>query len=108
MTSVIIPVLLCLLLGPGVGQLYNKEYKKGSLLIVLSALMLTWAGVWYYRAILPFLPADIAMADPEAMAVLLKNAMREVSAKRFGDAFLFQGGIDPRMALCGRGCLSGG
>ncbi len=28
MATIIIPVLLCFFLGPGVGQLYNKEYKK--------------------------------------------------------------------------------
>ena len=36
MATIIIPVFLCLFLGPGVGQLYNKEIKKGIYLIVFQ------------------------------------------------------------------------
>jgi len=90
MATVIIPVLLCLFLGPGVGQLYNKEYKKGVLLILFSALVLAWAVFWYYHAIQPFLPADMTAIDPQAIADLLKNAMQQVSAKGAGILFIFK------------------
>ena len=90
MAAVIIPVLLCLFLGPGVGQLYNKEYKKGTWLIVFSALILAWAIYWYYHAIQPFLPGDMTTVDPQAMSDLLKNAMQQVSAKGSGMLFFFK------------------
>lgn len=81
MASVIIPVLLCLLLGPGVGQLYNKEYKKGALFIVLSAVVLGWAMVWYWKAIHQYLPGDLSAVDPQALPQILKNASDQVSAQ---------------------------
>jgi len=90
MAAVIIPVLLCLFLGPGVGQLYNKEYRKGVILITFSALILIWAVVWYFRAIQPFLPTDLTAIDPQAMTELLKNAMQQVSAKGAGILFFFK------------------
>ena len=64
MASIIIPVLLCFFLGPGVGQLYNKEYKKGVLMILLSFVVLLVAGTWYFNALKPFLPADLTTIDP--------------------------------------------
>jgi hypothetical protein len=78
MASVIIPVLLSLFLGPGAGQLYNREFKKGSLLIVTSLAVLTGAGIWYYKALQPFMPPDIMAADPEAMKRILTNAAEQV------------------------------
>jgi hypothetical protein len=90
MASIIIPVLLCLFLGPGVGQLYNKEIKKGIFMIVFSALILTWAIAWYYHAIQPFLPSDMTSVDPEAVSDLLKNAMQQISTQRSGMLFFFK------------------
>ena len=81
MATVIIPVLLSLFLGPGVGQLYNREYKKGVILILSSALILAWAVAWYYRAVQPFLPKDLTAIDPQAMSELLKNAMDQINSK---------------------------
>ena len=81
MAAVIIPVLLCLLLGPGVGQLYNKEYKKGALFIILSAVVLGCAMVWYWKAVQQFLPVDLSTVDPQALPPLLKNASEQVSAQ---------------------------
>ena len=82
MASVIIPVLLCFFLGPGVGQLYNKEYKKGVILIAVSFVLLVGAGLWYYKALQPFIPNDLTTVDPQAMQELLKNAAGQVSAKQ--------------------------
>jgi TM2 domain-containing membrane protein YozV len=81
MASVIIPVLLCFFLGPGVGQLYNKEYKKGSMLIGLSFVVLVGAGVWYFKALQPYLPNDLTAVDPAALQPLLRNAAAQVSSK---------------------------
>jgi len=82
MASVIIPVLLCFFLGPGVGQLYNKEYKKGTLLMVGSLLVLVVAGVWYYKNLQPFLPADLTSVNPEALQPLLTNAASQLTAQK--------------------------
>ena len=93
MASVIIPVFLSFFLGPGVGQLYNREYKKGAILIVLSFVALFGAGVWYFKAIQPFLPADMSSVDPQALQVLLKNAAHEVAAKKGYILSLSQAGL---------------
>jgi TM2 domain-containing membrane protein YozV len=82
MASLLIPVLLCFFLGPGVGQLYNKEYKKGVVLIVGSLAVLIVAGVWYYKAVQPYLPADLTTVDPQALQELLKNAAGQISATK--------------------------
>jgi hypothetical protein len=80
MASVIIPVLLCFFLGPGVGQLYNKEYKKGVALIAISFMVLIGAGMMYFKAIQPYLPKDLTGVDPQAMQELVRNAAAQVSA----------------------------
>jgi hypothetical protein len=81
MATVIIPVLLSLFLGPGVGQLYNREYKKGMVLILVSASLLAWAAAWYYRAVQPYLPKDLTAVDPQAMTEILRTAMDQINAK---------------------------
>jgi len=91
MATVIIPVLLCFFLGPGVGQLYNKEYKKGAILIVLSAIVLIGAGIWYYKAMQPFIPSDLTAVDPTAMQELMTNAASQVSSKEGHLMFLSEG-----------------
>lgn len=63
MTMILVPVLLAVLLGPGVGQLYNKEFKKGIILIVASVGLLLAFSVWLSRAALVYLPADINSVD---------------------------------------------
>jgi hypothetical protein len=69
MASVIIPVLLSLLLGPGVGQLYNKDYKKGALLIVASLVLLVASVLLYYRAARAVIPKDLTEVDPAALGL---------------------------------------
>ena len=81
MASIIIPVLLCFFLGPGVGQLYNKDYKKGTLMIVASFIILIVAGVWYFKVLKPFLPGDLTTMDPLAAQDLVRNAAAQVSAQ---------------------------
>ena len=81
MAPVIIPVLLSFFLGPGMGQLYNKEFKKGVIMIVVSAGVLAATCAWYFKAIHAYLPADMTTIDPQALEPLLKNAAEQVSAK---------------------------
>jgi hypothetical protein len=82
MATVIIPVLLSFLLGPGAGQLYNREFKKGALLIVGSLLVLIVAGVWYFKALQPYLPSDLTTVDPQAMQELVRNAAGQISNQK--------------------------
>ena len=63
MAIILIPVLLAVLLGPGVGQLYNKEFKKGFSLIALSVGLLLAFSIWLSRAALAYLPNDISTVD---------------------------------------------
>src|SRR5450755_3217987 len=81
MASVLIPVLLSFFLGPGAGQLYNKEYKKGAILIVASLIVLVISGVWYYKTLMPYIPADFTTVDPQAMQQILNNATGQITAK---------------------------
>lgn len=91
MATVIIPVLLSLFLGPGVGQLYNKEYKKGVLLIVGSAIVLFIAGMWYYKAVQSYIPGDLsAAADPQALQQMLRSATEQMSARSGGTILFFK------------------
>ncbi|MFA5976238.1 MAG: hypothetical protein WC859_08770 [Elusimicrobiota bacterium] len=76
--TVVIPVLLSVLLGPGAGQLYNREYRKGAYLIGLSLIVMVAAIVWFRRAMLPFLPPDLTTLDPAALKQLIGNAVAQV------------------------------
>ncbi len=81
MSVVAIPVLLSVLLGPGMGQFYNKEYKKGAILVVVSLVVLIVAGMWYFKNLQPYIPADVTQMDPLAMQQIMTNAAGQISAK---------------------------
>ena len=102
MASIIIPVLLCFFLGPGAGQLYNREYKKGAFLIVASLSLLILAGVWYYKALQPFIPNDLTNADPAAMQQILENATGQISASQSHMLVAFEAALT---ALWLYGCI---
>lgn len=51
----LIAVLLSFL-GPGLGQIYNRDYKKGAALLALSSLLVIGPSVWMIRKISPHLP----------------------------------------------------
>jgi hypothetical protein len=67
--------------GRGPGQLYNREYKKGVILILVSAGILIWAVAWYYRAVQPFLPKDLTAIDPQSLGELLRNAAAQIDSQ---------------------------
>jgi hypothetical protein len=73
MTLILIPVLLSLLLGPGVGQLFNREFKKGSLLILASLGILMAFSIWLSRAALVYLPADINSVDRNMLRQIIEG-----------------------------------
>ena len=76
--EIAIPVLLSLFLGPGVGQLYNRDYKKGGYLIGLSLLVVGAACVWFFKAMSPFLPPDLTMVDKQTLQPFVENAVHQV------------------------------
>lgn len=51
----VIAILLSLL-GPGLGQIYNREYRKGILLLVFTSLLFLLPFFWLIKKIAPFLP----------------------------------------------------
>jgi hypothetical protein len=79
MMDVAIPVVLSLLLGPGVGQLYNKEYKKGGYLIALSLFVVIAAVVWFQKAAQPYLPSELP-ADTDAVRKMFESVIQNVIA----------------------------
>jgi hypothetical protein len=90
MANIVIPVLLSFLLGPGAGQLYNREYKKGALLIAGSLIVLVAAGTWYFKALQPYLPGDLSSVDPQAMQELVRNAAGQISSQKGTVLALFE------------------
>ena len=69
---------------PGLGQLYNREYLKGVLFIVPSA-VLTWL---LYRAV----PTDLlALAQPNATLMLLTAALLAIWLWAIIDAWKIAG-----------------
>jgi TM2 domain-containing membrane protein YozV len=73
MSKVLIPVFLAVLLGPGIGQLYNKEFKKGFFLIVISIGLLMAFSIWLSRAAMGYLPADISTIDRAVLRDIIQK-----------------------------------
>ncbi len=53
--------LLSLLGGPGMGQMYNRDWKKGAILIGVTLLMLAWVVVILFQSVSTAL-GDVAEA----------------------------------------------
>jgi hypothetical protein len=62
MKRIVIAVLLSFI-GPGLGQLYNREFKKGIILIIVTAFILLAPMVWIVIKTVPMLP------DPQKQVV---------------------------------------
>lgn len=90
MSDIVIPVLLSLILGPGVGQLYNKEYKKGAYLISLSLLVLMGAMMWFLKAMRPDLPADLTNINHDALQAIMLTAVNHVIAGQGGTLDIYK------------------
>ena len=73
MVQILVPVLLAVLLGPGVGQLYNKEFKKGFILIGLSVGILLAFSIWLSRAAMAYLPPDISTVDRAMLRGIIQS-----------------------------------
>jgi hypothetical protein len=73
MAMILIPVLLSTLLGPGVGQLYNKEFKKGFAMIAISLALLFAFSVWLTKAATVYLPSDINTVDHTVLRGIIQD-----------------------------------
>jgi len=73
MAAILIPVLLSTLLGPGVGQLYNKEFKKGFIMIAISIGLLFAFSIWLSRAAMVYLPSDINSVDRNFLRTIIQD-----------------------------------
>src|SRR5262245_40320901 len=72
----IVIVLLLSLLGPGLGQMYNKEFRKGFMLLFISSALFILRLYWLVGKIAPLLPdpkkttITPEMVQSAAMAVI--------------------------------------
>jgi hypothetical protein len=73
MWMVLAPVISTVLLGPGIGQLINKEYKKASILIVMSLVLLVAFSAWLTRAAMGYLPQDINTIDRAVLRNIIQT-----------------------------------
>ena len=73
MAIILIPVLLSTLLGPGVGQLYNKEFKKGFIMIGVSIALLFAFSAWLTKAATVYLPSDINTVDRNVLRSIIQD-----------------------------------
>ncbi len=83
MLAILIPVLLSLIFGPGVGQLYNKEFKKGLWLIGASFTLLIAFSIWLSRAAMPYLPTDIQTIDRSILRDIIQTHIVQERAVTF-------------------------
>lgn len=85
-----IPVILTLVMGPGMGQIYNKEYKKGAYLIVLSLIVLLSAVYWLKNMIIPYLPTDITTEDPTQLTQMIQQNAHKATTEHAGVFMTYQ------------------
>ena len=64
MKNRIVSILLTLLLGPGVGHLYLKKYRRGLIFILAS---LFFAGLFALRVVKAFAGADLSSQNPSEL-----------------------------------------
>ena len=77
----IVTVVVLSFLCPGMGQYYNKDYKKGSLILVLTTLMVLLPAVWIVRATAPLLP-DAASQGEISPEMIQSAATKVISENR--------------------------
>lgn len=74
MGRLFLAVFLSAVIGPGVGQIYNREFKKGWILIGFSLVILLAFLVWVGKAAVPYVPAGLEKVDLE-MARQIRGAI---------------------------------
>ena len=89
MFDIVIPVLLSFFLGPGMGQLYNKEFKKAGYLIALSLVVLAGSIKWFYTAAMPYLPTDVSTVDRASLQAMIDNASAHIMHSHPGTIYTY-------------------
>lgn len=74
----IVTAILLSLLGPGLGQIYNKEYKKGILLLLVSTAFFLLPLFWLVSKVTPQLP------DPKQQTIT-QEMVQAAAMKVIGD-----------------------
>ena len=79
MQQIIISVVLSFFL-PGLGQLYNRNFKKGFLLIFFTLVLFFLPSIWLVLKIAPQLPitADPVLLRQSAQMLVLKTVKENV------------------------------
>ena len=66
-------------LCPGLGQYYNRDYRKGSVILVLTSLLVLLPSIWIVRKVAPLVPdikkeaAGQEMIQAAAVQVIAEN-----------------------------------
>ena len=74
MRKIVIAVLLSLF-GPGLGQLYNKEFKKGIWLLVISTVLFVLPLAYLTVKIGPMVPDNPAAINPEKIQAVMMDTI---------------------------------
>lgn len=74
MIRIIIAILLSFI-GPGLGQFYNRDYKKGTLLLILSSALFLLPLIWLMLKVSPQLPnpKDQALSQEAIQNIVLQT-----------------------------------
>ena len=75
MKKTILPTLLSAFVWPGAGQLYNREFKKGWVLIGVSALVMVSFSLNLSVRLKDALPMDSSRVDMAAVRAALQQMM---------------------------------
>lgn len=79
MKKIIISVLLSLL-GPGLGQIYNGEKKKGVWLLIVAIALFLLPSFWLVVKIVPLLPdSDQEIITPQMVQTAAEGIIKENS-----------------------------
>lgn len=79
MRDALIAVGLTVVLGPGVGQLYNREFRKGSVLIALALMLAGAMTVQALRMVTAAVRFDVETMDPDQLAAMIIQAGQALS-----------------------------
>ncbi len=71
-------VFLTLLLGPGIGQFYNRHFKKGAVILAIGFGLLVIFFVKMFKELVPLLPQPVTLPiDQEMVRNISLQIMRK-------------------------------
>lgn len=60
-------IFLTLLLGPGVGQIYNRHFKKGAIILAIVFVLLVMSFIKMFKELVPLMPQPITLPIDQEM-----------------------------------------